>query len=159
MESEESPVPGDRETMRKRAWPRRTILALVVALVQLLVAAVVILGFGIVGETVPSDSNEPLQGLAYLIYGMIAAPVVATVVGALAAAWLRLPLYGLYAVPVPLGVLAGYGAAHSPVFGTSVALGVAALLLGDALIGATTCRRPRRPPRRRKRTGTEGTPA
>ena len=159
MGSDDAPAADDQEPRRERAWPRRTGLALAVALAQLVVAAVVILAFGIVGEIAPTDPNEPLAGLAYFIYGTIAAPIVATVVGTIAAAWLRLPLFGLYAVPVPLCVLAGLGAAQTPILGASVALGVAALVVGDALIGAVTCRRPRRPPRRRKRTATGATPS
>lgn len=136
-------------------WPSRLALALGVTLAQVLVGALVFGLFMLLTANAASESPDDWAGLEYLIIGVAATPIAAAITGPIAAARLRLPLYGLYALPVLLGFLAFITPFFPSTFDFHLP-GLPVYLGGNVLVAAATARLPRRP--RTPRTGTGGVP-
>jgi hypothetical protein len=133
----------DPAAERGPKWLARVTRALLVTGVQVLTAAVVLAVTWVVAVNA-SDSDESWAGLGYLVMGILAALAAAFVAGLIAAAYTRLPLFGLYVFPIPLGILAGYGSAQLYAFQPVVQFGLVAYLAANVLIALVTTRLPLR---------------
>lgn len=123
-------------------WPSRLGRALGITALQILAAAAVFALFLIPAANATSEGPDDWAGFEYLVMGVFAAPAAAAIVGMLVAARMRMPLYGLYALPALLA-LAGFIAS---VTGTRLLLpGPWILIAGNLLIALATVHMPRRP--------------
>jgi hypothetical protein len=117
---------------------------------QIVAATVVFALFWIPALIIASEGLDDRSGFKYLVYGAIAALIVAAIVGLAAAVRMGMPMYGLYALPVPLAVLVLWplqSDLDAPWFG------MLACLAGNAVIALATTGLPHRPrkPRRSDR--------
>lgn len=123
-------------------WPSRLGRALGITALQILAAAAVFALFLIPAANATSEGPDDWAGFEYLVMGVFAAPAAAAIVGMLVAARMRMPLYGLYALPALLA-LAGFIAS---VTGTRLLLpGPWIFIAGNLLIALATVHMPRRP--------------
>lgn len=126
-------------------WPRRLLLALGVTLAQAVVfTAVFMLFWTLMMNTEPQHEDDHWAGVEYFLIGLAASPIAAAATGAVTAARVRLPLFGLYALPVLLGLLSFI----APLFPSGRSIVTPSLLIfigGNLLIAAATARRPPRP--------------
>lgn len=136
-------------------WPSRLALVLGVTLAQVLVGALVFGLFMMLASNAASESPDDWAGLEYIFMGAAAAPIAAAITGPIAAARMRLPLYGLYALPVLLAFLAFIMPFFPSTFDFHLP-GLPVYLGGNVLVAVATARLPRRP--REPRTGTGGVP-
>jgi hypothetical protein len=121
----------------------RFAAALGVVLAQILAAVAVFIIFWILATNVASRQDGDWAGFGYLIIGLMTAPAVAAIVGPVAAARIRLPLYGLYCLPVLTAVLV-VAVAESAI-GSGLPLGLLIYFGGTVSIALATANRPRRP--------------
>jgi hypothetical protein len=129
-------------------WPSRLGRALGITALQILAAVAVFALFLIPAANATSDGPDDWPGFEYLVMGVFAAPAAAAIVGMLVAARMRMPLYGLYALPA-LMALAGFIAS---VTGSRLLLpGPWIFIAGNLLIALATVHMPRRP--RKPHTG------
>lgn len=148
--------PSDPEAGNRLRWSPRPGYALAITALQLLAAFAVVLLFLIPAGNATADGPDDWAGFEYVVYGLLAAPVAAIAAGLIAAARMRLPLFGLYAVPVPLAVSVGAAIAR---FGSSdgeMQIGVLTFIAGNLLIAFATASLPRRP--RKPRMSDRGVP-
>jgi hypothetical protein len=124
-------------------WTARFALALGVVLAQILAAAVVFVGFWVLAMTIASRQEGDWAGIGYLLLGLMVVPAVAAIVGPIAAARIRLPLYGLYCLPALAAVLAV--AVIESTIGSGLPLGFLIYFGGTASIAFATAHRPRGP--------------
>jgi len=125
-------------------WPSRLGRALGITALQVLAAAVVFGLFMIPAANATSEGPDDWAGFEYLVMGALAAPVAGAIMGMIAAARMRMPLYGLYALPALLCAAAYL----SPFFSATRGIDLPALPIfigGNLLIALATVRRPRRP--------------
>lgn len=123
-------------------WPSRLGRALGITALQVLAAVAVFVLFLIPAANAASDGPDDWAGFEYLVMGVFAAPAAAAIVGMLVAARMRMPLYGLYALPA-LMALAGFIAS---VTGSGLLLpGPWIFIAGNLLIALATVHLPRRP--------------
>jgi hypothetical protein len=135
---------NDEPPAERPQWPRRLLLALGVTLAQTVVfLAVFMLFWMLMMNTEPQHEDDQWAGVEYFLIGLAASPIAAAVTGAVTAARVRLPLFGLYALPVLLGLLSFI----APVFPNGRSVLTPSLLIfigGNLLIAAATARRPQR---------------
>lgn len=148
---ENGAIPADPHPSSGPERPPRLVLAFWVTLSQILAAVVVFALFMIPASTATPEHPDDWAGFEYVIYGLLAAPLTALVVGPIAAAAMRLPLYGLYALPVALAALMSMAAMQSTRSDGGVQLGLLMYFIGNALVALVTSRIARRP--RKPRTG------
>lgn len=139
------PPPTDLDAGISPLWPARLGRALAITMLQVFVAAAVVAIFLIPAANATGDE---WAGFGYIIMGILAAPVVAAVSGMFIAARMRMPLYGLYALPALLCAAVFF----APYFTNSRDLAIPGLPIfigGNLLIALATVRRPRLPRTRR----------
>ncbi|MDN3239588.1 hypothetical protein [Glycomyces tritici] len=131
-------------------WPSRLGRALGITALQVIAAAVVFALFLIPASNAPSEGPDDWAGFEYIVMGVFAAPAAAVILGLIVASRMRMPLYGLYALPALLAA-AGYIAPFITDL-HSLDLPVLPVFIGgNLLIALATVRLPRRP--RRPPTG------
>lgn len=119
----------------------------VVTFLQLAAAVASLLVGWLVAANASGSSDDPWAGIEYVVYGVLAAPVVATVASPIAARLVKLRPAALYLLPVPVTVgvfvllwrAAGYENLYLPVpFLWAVNLLLAAIVRRrpDAVAGA-----------------------
>lgn len=134
-------------------WPSRLGLALVMTVLQIVAGTAVFALSWIPALDVASEGLDHRSGFAYLVYGAAAASIVAAVVGLAAAVRMRMPMFGLYALPVPLAVLVQWLLQSDP---DALWFGLFACLAGNSVIALATTGLPHRP--RKPRRSDRGAP-
>lgn len=141
------PPPADLDAGISPRWPARLGRALAITALQVLIAAAVVALFLIPAA---NATGGEWAGLGYVIMGVLAAPVVAAIAGMAIAARMRMPLYGLYALPALLCAAAFFAPFFSDTRDVAIP-GLPIFIGGNLLIALATVRRPRLA--RRPRTG------
>ncbi|MDN3242416.1 hypothetical protein [Glycomyces tritici] len=134
-------------------WPSRLGLALVLTVLQIAAGTVVFALSWIPALNIASEGLGHRSGVEYLVYGAIAAAIVALIVGLAAAVRMRMAMFGLYALPVPLAVLVLWQLQSHP---DALWFGLLACLAGNSVIALATTGLPRRP--RKPRLSDRGNP-
>lgn len=126
-------------------WPGRLRLALWVMLAQCLAFATVFVTFLMLSiHAVPEFEENRWAGAGYFLFGLVAAPITGAVAGAVTAARVRLPLFGLYALPVLLGMTA-FLMPMLPIVRNILTPALLVYLGANVLIALATSGLPRRP--------------
>ncbi|MDA1365439.1 hypothetical protein [Glycomyces algeriensis] len=135
-------------------WPSRLGLALVMTVSQMVAATAVFALSWIPALNIASEGLDDRSGSEYLIYGAVAALIMAAIVGLATAVRMRMPMFGLYALPVPLAVLVLWQLQSHP---DAPWFGLLVCLAGNSVIALATTGLPHRP--RKPRRSDRGIPS
>jgi hypothetical protein len=136
--------PTDLDAATSPRWPARLGRALAITALQVLAAAVVFALFLIPASNATSEGPDDWAGFEYIVMGVLGAPIVGAIVGMIVAARMRMPLYGLYALPALLCAAAFLAPFFSATRGIELP-GLPVFIGGNVLIALATVRLPRRP--------------